>query len=138
MEMPQSPVSLGPLCVSPLSQAESGDDLSSVSDRLRSPTSFPSDDESYEKSSIKMKVEMGIPLNFKIPSAWRSEIMGCIKAEQLTPKVRNALVRDLVVHMYSYGTHGYRPSRKFCEHAASRLILKYPFMRDACGTGYVS
>lgn len=61
--------------------------------------------------------------------------MECIKAKAMVPKARNALTRDLVVHMYSYGG---RPSRALCQHAARRLTLKYPFMRDALGTGYVS
>jgi hypothetical protein len=37
--------------------------------------------------------------------------------------------------MYSFSS---KPSRQFCEYAARRLTVMYPFMRDALGTGYVS
>jgi hypothetical protein len=77
----------------------------------------------------------GIPKSFAIPDTWRAEIMTCIRKKSITPKARNALVRDLVVHMYTYGS---RPSRNFCEFTSRRLIMKYPFLRDAVGTGYVS
>lgn len=86
--------------------------------------------------SITTKVEKGIPLKFSvvIPSSWRGDIMDGIKTS-MDHKLRSALVQDLVVHMYSYGE---RPSKNFCSYAAQCLMLKYPTLRDACGTGYVS
>ena len=86
-------------------------------------------------SSIMYKREIGIPQNFVIPKSWRGDIMKCINSKEMTPKARNALVRDLVVHMYSYTS---RPSKKFCDYAARRLTISYPFMRDALGNGCVS
>ena len=85
--------------------------------------------------SITTKIERGIPVKFAGPSSWRADIMEGVSSSNLKPTVRNALVRDLVVHMYSFGSH---PSKKFCCFATKRLILKYPSLRDACGTGYVS
>ena len=82
-------------------------------------------------SSSNYKSEVGVPKKFSVPDSWRSEIMVCIKDKKITPKARSALVRDLVVHMYSFSL---RPSRQFCEFAARRLITKYPFLRDAVGT----
>lgn len=104
----------------------------------RSPTpslSLPRSSETLSQSSGDGCSLPGVPAGFTIPSSWRGEIMECIQAKYLYPKARNALTRDLVVHLYSYGG---RPSRTLCQHAARRLTLKYPFMRDACGTGYVS
>ena len=104
--------------------------------RLLSPSPIsPENSEDGSMRSITTKVKMGIPAKFTIPSSWRRQIMDSIEAKQMPPPVRNALVRDLVVHMYSYGK---RPSRKFCSYAARHLVLKYPCMRDVCGTGYVS
>ena len=102
-----------------------------------SPTTFSLLSVSKEGSmkSITTKIEQGIPVKFAIPSSWRADIMEGISSSNLKPTVRNALVRDLVVHMYSFGS---RPSKKFCSFVAKRLILKYPSLRDACGTGYVS
>ena len=64
--------------------------------------------------------------------------MSCILAKDvklLTPDVRSQVVRDLVSNMFTYSTS---PNHEFCTFVAQRLILKYPFMRDAVGTGYVS
>ena len=38
-------------------------------------------------------------------------------------------------HMYGYME---KPTTTFCKFAAQRLILKYQFMRDTKGTGFVS
>ena len=76
-------------------------------------------------SSSNYKSEVGVPKKFSVPDSWRSEIMVCIKDKKITPKARSALVSP-------------RPSQQFCEFAARRLITKYPFLRDAVGTGYMS
>ena len=105
---------------------------------LSSPDSLPqtpSTDVITSDTSSVYKKEAGVPKGFHIPTSWRADIMDCIKEKELTAKARNALVRDLVVHMYSFAN---RPSKQFCEYAARRLTVMYPFMRDALGTGYVS
>ena len=107
---------------------------------LSPPLSLQSDpdcvsDTSATVSSERSDTQSDIPKKFAIPDTWRAEIMTCIRNKSITPKARNALVRDLVVHMYTYCR---RPSRQFCEFASRRLITKYPFLRDAIGTGYVS
>ena len=53
----------------------------------------------------------------------------------MKPKVRNAFVRELIVHMTSYGV---KPPRNFCSAVARKIVLKYPFLCDAVGSGYVS
>ena len=73
--------------------------------------------------------------NFTIPSRWRPSIMKAIEEKKLTPDVRNEIVRDLVTHMYGCME---KPSSANCKFVAQRLILKYPFMRDTKGTGFVS
>ena len=45
------------------------------------------------------------------------------------------LYRDLVTHMYGFVE---KPTSHFCKFVAQRLILKYPFIKDGIGTGYVS
>ena len=52
--------------------------------------------------------------------------MKAIETENLTPDIRNEIVRDLVTHMYGYAE---KPTATFCKFAVQRLILKYPFMR---------
>ena len=73
--------------------------------------------------------------NFTIPRKWRPSIMSSIDNKQLTPDIRNEIVRDLVTHMYGYME---KPTSSFCKFVAQRLILLYTFMRDSKGTGYVS
>lgn len=65
--------------------------------------------------------QAGVPSDFSIPTSWRAEIMESARSKTLTPKVQNALTRDLVVHMYSRGE---QPSRSFCQHACS-MVIKY-------------
>jgi hypothetical protein len=77
-----------------------------------------------------------IPPNFRIPTMWRPQIMEVISKRSLpTPPVRSAMIRDLVVHMFSFGK---RPSRSFCKAVARQLISTYPFLKDSIGSGYVS
>lgn len=61
--------------------------------------------------------------------------MKAIEERKLTPDVHNKVVRDLVTHMYGCME---KPSSATCKFVAQRLILKYPFMRDTKGTGFVS
>ena len=73
----------------------------------------------------------GVP-KFTIPSRWRQSIKKAIEEKKLTPAIRNEIVRDLM-----YGSIE-KPTLEFCKFVAQRLILKYPFMRDTKGTGFVS
>lgn len=59
------------------------------------------------------------------------------KRRQLTPNVRNAIVRDLMTTMYTFMP---KPNKSFCTEVAKKLIEKYSFMRDAGAnvSGYVS
>ena len=61
--------------------------------------------------------------------------MKAIEERKLTPDVPNKVVRDLVTHMYGCME---KTSSVTCKFVAQRLILKYPFMRDTKGTGFVS
>lgn len=91
------------------------------------------DDTSVKSMSSVMKD--GVPTNFTFPKAHQQSIMSCNAKKQMPPDVRNALVRELIIHMYRYGS---RPSRNFRSFVARRIVLKYPFLRDATGNGYVS
>ena len=61
--------------------------------------------------------------------------MASLEKKDMKPKVRSAFVRELIVHMTSYGG---KPSKNFCSTVARKIVLKYPFLRDAVGSGYVS
>lgn len=96
----------------------------STSSSISLPDPLPSTPKSSQFSS-----------NFSIPSGWRPSIMQAIATEMLTKDIRNEICRDLITHMYGFVD---KPTSKFCTFVAQRLILKYPFMRDSKGTGYVS
>lgn len=71
-----------------------------------------------------------------IPDYWREETQNCIDAGVLDDSSRSDIVHTLVTLLVAkFGT---RPRRARCEELARQLILKYPFMRDDLGTGYVS
>lgn len=103
---------------------------------VQSLQSSPSQSEvSVARSAAATTDVSNYTVSFKIPSRWRPSIMKAIEEEKLTPDVRNEIVRDLVTHMYGYVE---KPTTSFCKFVAQRLILKYSFMRDSKGTGYVS
>ena len=77
----------------------------------------------------------GIPIAYTLPKAFSSTVMGALQKKEMEAKIRSAFVRELLVHMTSYGS---RPSLNFCSLVARRIVLKYPFLRDSIGNGYVS
>ena len=72
----------------------------------------------------------------EIPSKWRDDTLACISEKKLTPSARKEIVQTLVTLVIS--KFGSNPTKAQLEIVARRLILKYPFMRDDIGTGYVS
>lgn len=74
--------------------------------------------------------------NFEIPVHWRPETMECIETKRLTNDCRVDIVRTLVTLVTS--KVGPKPSKSQLEQVARGLILKYPFMKDDLGSGYVS
>ena len=71
-----------------------------------------------------------------IPSNWSASTQKSIDEKKLNRSVRNDIVRTLITLVVS--KHGPRPKKSEVEYVARQLILKYPFMRDDIGTGYVS
>ena len=84
---------------------------------------------SQSAQSLKM-----VCLLITLPKCFSASVES-LEKKNMPPKVRSAFVRELIVHMTSYGI---RPPRNFCSAVARRIILKYPFLRDAVGSGYVS
>ena len=62
--------------------------------------------------------------------------MTCIEDKKVTPRARKEIIQTLVTLLIT--KVGSNHNRSQCETVARRLILKYPFMRDDIGTGYVS
>ena len=54
--------------------------------------------------------------------------MAAIEDEELKPDTRNEIVCDLVVHMYASMS---KPNPNFCRDVASKLVRRYPFMKDS-------
>jgi len=84
-------------------------------------------------SQLSMAPSMVSPV--KIPAHWRPDTLKCIKQKLLSSDSRNDIVRTLVSIMMS--KVGAKPTRGQCEQVARDLILKYPFMKDDIGDGYV-
>lgn len=71
-----------------------------------------------------------------IPSHWCQQTQVCIDEKKLNAKARCDIVRTLVTLLIT--KHGPYPTKSEVEHISRQLILKFPFMRDDIGTGYVS
>ena len=71
-----------------------------------------------------------------IPDHWRDDTQHCIDEGIMDDESRSDVVRTLVTLLIS--KHGTKPGRMRLEELGRQLILKYPFMKDDLGTGYVS
>ena len=72
----------------------------------------------------------------QIPDYWREETQSCLDEGILNETSRGDITRTLVTLLV--GKYGPKPGRAHCEDLARQLILKYPFVKDDLGTGYVS
>ncbi len=97
---------------------------------------LPSSSSNEDTGSISSS---GTPLlshdSVDVPNHWRPEVEECIKTCCLSDSARSEIVRVLVTQLFARSR---KPSRVDCEHHARKLILKYPFMKDDMGYGYVS
>ncbi len=71
----------------------------------------------------------------EIPDSWRPEVDQCIDEKCMSDSARQEIIRNLVNLLF---TRSKKPTRYECEHFARKLIMKYPFMKDDLGNGYVS
>ena len=71
----------------------------------------------------------------EIPEHWRPEVEECIHNQSLEESARCEIVRTLVNLLFS---RFIKPTREQCGSLTRQLILKYPFMKDDMGNGYVS
>ena len=74
--------------------------------------------------------------DFIMPEKWRDDTQTCIDAKVLNKESRNDITRTLVTLIVA--KHGSNPGKAKCEEVSRKLILKYPFMKDDLGSGYVS
>ena len=70
-----------------------------------------------------------------IPSHWRQETEECIANQTLDTEARSDIVRTLITLMVA--KFGPKLEAAKCQAVARQLILKYPFMADDLGCGYV-
>lgn len=73
------------------------------------------------------------PQTIVIPSHWSQQTQSVINERKLNTNARSDIVRTLVTLVISQ--HGTNPQ---VENVCRQLVLKYPFMPDDIGTGYVS
>ena len=93
--------------------------------------------ESASTSSDSMTVSnvSKSPGDITIPEHWRPEVELCIQEKSISDSSRAEIVRTLVNLLFARAS---KPTKYQCEELARKLILKFPFMRDDMGNGYVS
>lgn len=107
------------------------EDRSAFSPRSPFSPQPPSDDDQHSLSS-----SMASSSRTTIPDHWREETQTCIAERALDSDAQRDIVRTLVTLLVS--RYGPKPGTTTYEQVAWSLILKYPFMADDVGTGYVS
>ena len=71
-----------------------------------------------------------------MPDLWQEDTQACIDAKVLSPESRSDISRTLVTLVTA--KYGPNPGKTKFDEVARKLILKYPFMKDDMGSGYVS
>lgn len=74
--------------------------------------------------------------NLEIPDHWRPETQENVDEMYLTTATRSDIVWTLVTLLTS--KYGSKPTQQQIEDLARKLILKFPWMKDDIGNGYVS
>ena len=93
-------------------------------------------DDTVTVSGSQSSHESGMLSSNCIPSHWRPEVVKCIEDKKLTKEGRNFIIRTLITLMMA--RIGPKVTKNHCELVSRKLILKYPFMKDDMGSGYVS
>lgn len=74
--------------------------------------------------------------DFEIPKQYDMEIMAMIEKKQITPKVRNHVVREVAARMLD---HCLFPTKNQYQVVSAKIIQQFPVLADTrIGTGYVS
>ena len=99
------------------------------------PGSIPSSSTPATPSSSTAPSEISVDGTISLPTYWRPDVEFCLQEKCLTDSARNDMVRTFAnLLIMKYG----KPSIRQCEELARRVILKYPFLKDDIGNGYVS
>ena len=101
--------------------------------RPETPSSSKSDSGSISGAS---GLSSGASSELVIPSHWSATTQKAIDEQKLDAKVRCDMVRTLATLLIT--KYGSQPRKCDIQQFARQLILKYPYMRDDIGTGYVS
>ena len=109
-----------------------------ISGTSTTPVQTPSSGSTSESSS---SVSLSSAVSSKgkcpsIPSHWSSSTQKAIDEKKLDAKVRCDIVRTMVTLLIAKS--GPHPKKSEIEQFSRQLVLKYPYMRDDIGTGYVS
>ena len=100
------------------------------------PTSRPSTPSLIQSDGGSMSGASSSSSGDLVPSHWSAATQKAVNEQKLDAKVRCDIVRTLATLLIS--RYGPQPRKSDIQRFAQKLILKYPFMRDDIGTGYVS
>lgn len=100
------------------------------------PISTTSSSASETSSGVSSSVSSKDARCPSIPSHWSRSTQSAINDKKLDAKIRCDIVRTMVTLLIAKS--GPHPNKSEIELFSRQLVLKYPFMRDDIGTGYVS
>ena len=90
---------------------------------------------SSDTGSLRSVTSVSSSNDVIIPDSWRADTQSQIDGERLDADSRNDICRTLTTLLAAkVGNH---PSRQQIEQVSRSLIMKYPFMKDDMGSGYV-
>lgn len=85
-------------------------------------------------SSIVKPIDKLYAMNLVIPTRFSAETTACVKSGKLSKKARDEIINSLSTMML---VHTSRPSPEDFTVICSRLVEKYPTLRDTVDNGFV-
>ena len=83
----------------------------------------------------KRELESPLPMPFKLPRNFPPLVMCELKKDMLSIAGKTKFISAVAASMFHHKSY---PTKQEYEHVGQQIIEKYPFLRSASGTGYVS
>ena len=83
----------------------------------------------------KREPESPLPLPFELPRNFPAVVMADLSSHMLSSKGKSKFIAAVAASIFRFKSY---PTKEEYEHVGQQIIKKFPFLRSASGTGYVS
>ena len=83
----------------------------------------------------EQKSEKPLPIPFELPHNYPKEVMDDLKQNRLSGGARSKFIASMCSAIFQYKS---LPTRDEYNHVGEQIVIKYPFLKNKSGSGYVS